>query len=131
MRTTLLFTFSCLMITTGLAQEQAEGTDPNDPDTSGDGIQDGEAVSLGLDPTTPVTTVVSPAMGCLNWIGTQGQTYLVQRSDDLITWSAAPSNPTFGSRSKQTAMTTGQAMNYCDPDPAPPSPVFYRVILLP
>jgi uncharacterized protein YfaP (DUF2135 family) len=107
------------------------GSDPNDPDTSGDGILDGDAVAYGMDPLTPATVVVSSAASCLNWVGTESLTYQVQRSTDMITWTSAPNHPSLGSRSSQTATSTGQAMSYCDPDPNPPSPVFYRVLLLP
>jgi hypothetical protein len=107
------------------------GTDPGNPDTSGDGILDGDAVAYGMDPLTPASVVVAPAAGCLAWVGTESLTYQVQRSEDLITWTEAPNHPSLGSRSRQTATSTGQAMSYCDLDPNPPSPVFYRVVLIP
>ncbi|MFP4232792.1 MAG: hypothetical protein ACLFQ8_01100 [Candidatus Aenigmatarchaeota archaeon] len=46
-------------------QEWSEGTDWRDPDTSGDGIQDGTAVDLGLDPTEqhPSVAAAYPHLG--------------------------------------------------------------------
>lgn len=36
-----------------VAETNIHGTDPNDPDTDGDGVNDGDEVAAGTDPTTP------------------------------------------------------------------------------
>ena len=45
------------------------GTDPLDPDTDGDGADDGIEVLAGTDPNDPESTPMPPALPALGWLG--------------------------------------------------------------
>lgn len=110
-------------------------TNPMLMDTDGDGILDGKEIELGTNPLVGEQLVADgPPVGCvsgLSWTGIAGVKYMVQKSTDMNVWEEAFTGVLPQQKSRQTAVSNGQAMSYCDPDPNPPSPVFYRVIILP
>lgn len=56
------------------------GTDPNNPDTSGDGILDGEAVAAGLNPLTDHRTIIQ-------FLQTDPERFGIQSDDATTAWN--------------------------------------------
>ncbi|MGJ8657348.1 MAG: sialate O-acetylesterase [Akkermansiaceae bacterium] len=82
-----------------LTEETTAGTDPTLPDTDGDGQLDGFEVAAGTDPTTsastfgaPIITMDSSDQVTLTWISNAGNSYNIQTSEDLLTWSTLASD---------------------------------------
>jgi hypothetical protein len=86
--------------------ENDTGTDPNNPDTDGDGWNDGDEVRLGFSPvsaaSTPrfaITFSVSPRFGgveqvTLSFPTKSGKSYRIEESADMRRWRARESGIT-------------------------------------
>ena len=110
-------------------------TNPLVADTDGDGINDGDEVSLGLNPlvsNVPVINSMSMVDGRLNisWTGTAGLRYLVQKTYNLTQWVNAPNGFLPNEISQVVAPTTGP-LTYRDPQSPEAGSPSYRVLVIP
>jgi hypothetical protein len=125
------------------------GTDPGNPDTDGDGIQDGVEVMIGTDPRVADAALAIHNLGIkkknsepnkdedicyVEWNALAGVRYLVQKSLDAgNTWENAPIGFLQEELSQRKAAASGTE-RYCDIDSLQrysPPPCFYRVLIIP
>lgn len=73
------------------SQELLEGTNPNLPDTDGDGFLDGFEISTGFDPlsseSTPDTVSFAERAIEFRFNAPLGETFRVEASDDAESWT--------------------------------------------
>ena len=81
-----------------ISEEEILGTDPDKADTDLDGQQDGLESGSGTDPTNASSVLrienitIEDNLVNLEWPSRPGNTYMVEHSSDLITWSQIASD---------------------------------------